>query len=143
VSAVGKQYEPVVYAVGREKVREYALAVGERAPLHLDPAAAREAGFADVVAPPMFAVVYAAPAVTPALFDPEVGIDFARMLHGGQELAWGPLVVAGDEIETTARVASIDERGGMGFFVFETTSTRLGDGEVVCRGTWTNVVRGG
>ena len=98
---VGKTYPPVTYAVGREKVREYANAVGETNPVHLDPEAARAAGHADVVAPPMFAVVYASPAVVPALFDPEVGIDFARMVHGGQEFAWGPLVVAGDEVERT------------------------------------------
>ena len=48
------------YAVGREKVREYAHAVGETDPRYLDPEAARAAGFADVVAPPMFAAVYCA-----------------------------------------------------------------------------------
>src|SRR5271170_4923131 len=95
--AVGKSYEPVVYAVGREKIREYARAVGETNPLHLDLNAARAAGHADVVAPPMFAVVYSAPAVGPALFDPAVEMNFAMMVHGGQEFEWGPLVVAGDE----------------------------------------------
>ena len=54
---------PTVYAVGREKIREYARAVGETNPVHLDLEAARAAGYADVVAPPMFAVVYSAPAV--------------------------------------------------------------------------------
>src|SRR5207244_3827338 len=57
--AVGKTYTPVSYAVGREKVREFASAVGEENPLHHDPDAAREAGYGDVVAPPMFAVVFA------------------------------------------------------------------------------------
>ncbi|HEX2015341.1 MAG TPA: MaoC/PaaZ C-terminal domain-containing protein [Solirubrobacteraceae bacterium] len=99
--AVGKSYASTVYAVGREKVREYALAVGETNPLHLDHAAARAAGYADVVAPPMFAVVYCAPSVAPAIFDPEVGMNFALMVHGGQEFEWGPLVVAGDEVTTT------------------------------------------
>lgn len=61
-AAVGKTYPPFLYAVGREKVREYAHAVGETDPLHLDPEAARAAGYADVVAPPMFAVVYSGPA---------------------------------------------------------------------------------
>ena len=70
--AIGKSYDPVVYAVGREKIREYARAVGETSPLHLDVEAARAAGYADVVAPPMFAVVYSAPAVGPAIFDPEI-----------------------------------------------------------------------
>jgi acyl dehydratase len=140
--AVGKRFPPVVYAVGREKVKEYAFAVGETDPLHLDVQAARAAGHRDVVAPPMFAVVYSAPAVAPAIFDPEVGLDFARMVHGGQEFRWGPLVVAGDEITTEASVKDISERAGNGFYVFETRSTNQ-DGDTVCVGTWTNIVRGG
>jgi acyl dehydratase len=140
-AAIGKRYPPVVYAVGREKIREYALAVGETDPLHLDLAAARAAGHRDLVAPPMFCVVYSGPALGPALFDPEVGIDFARMVHGGQEFRWGPLVVAGDEITTTLSVTDISERGPMGFFVFESVSTNQ-EGETVCVGTWTNIVRG-
>jgi acyl dehydratase len=139
--AVGKTYAPTVYAVGREKIKEYAHAVGETNPLHLDVDAARAAGYRDVVAPPMFAVVYSAPSVTPALFDPEVGINFAMMVHGGQEFVWGPLVVAGDEITTTVSVKSIEERAGNGFFVFESQSVNQ-DGETVCTGTWTNIVRG-
>ena len=139
--AVGKSYEPTTYAVGREKVREYAAAVGETNPLHHDVDAARAAGYADVVAPPMFAVVYASRAVGPALFDPEVGLNFAMMVHGGQEFRWGPVVVAGDEITTTASVKDISDRGGMGFYVFESVSKNQ-DGETVCTGTWTNIVRG-
>jgi acyl dehydratase len=90
------------YAVGREKVREYAYATGESDQRCLDPEAARAAGFADVVAPPMFAAVYCAPAVGPAILDPEVGIDFARMVHGAQAFTWHAPVVAGDEITTEA-----------------------------------------
>jgi acyl dehydratase len=140
-SAVGKTFAPTVYAVGREKIREYAHAVGETNPLHLDPEAARAAGHRDVVAPPMFCVVYSSPSVAPALFDPEVGINFAMMVHGGQEFVWGPLVVAGDEITTTVSVKSIEQRAGNGFYVFESRSVNQ-DGETVCTGTWTNIVRG-
>ncbi len=139
--AAGKAYEPKVYAVGREKVREYANAVGETNPVHLDLEAARAAGYADVVAPPMFAVVYSAPAMAPAVLDPEVGLNLAMMVHGGQEFAWGKPVVAGDEITTTASVKDISERDGKGFYVFETVSTNQ-DGETVATGTWTNIVRG-
>ena len=141
IQAIGKSFPPVTYAVGREKVREYAQAVGETHPVYLDVDAAREAGYADVVAPPMFAAVYSAPAIGPALFDDEVGIDFARMVHGGQEFRWGPLVVAGDEVTTTATLEDISERGPMAFYVFETVSTNSQD-ETVCVGTWTNIVRG-
>jgi acyl dehydratase len=142
MAPVGKSYPPTLYAVGREKIKEYARAVGETDPLHLDHEAARAAGHADVVAPPMFAVVYCSAAMGPAYFDPELGIDFARLVHGGQEFTWGPLVVAGDEITTTVSVASVEERAGNGFFVFESVSTNQ-RAETVCVGTWTNIVRGG
>jgi acyl dehydratase len=140
--AIGKTYPPTIYAVGREKIREYAHAVGETNPLNLDVDAARAAGYKDVVAPPMFAAVYSSPAIVPAMFDPEVGINFALMVHGGQEFKWGPLVVAGDEIETSVTVKDISERSGTGFYVFESISTNQ-DGDTVCVGTWTNIVRGG
>jgi acyl dehydratase len=139
--AIGKTYAPTTYAVGREKIKEYARAVGETNPLHLDEKAARDAGYADVVAPPMFAVVYSSPSVAPSLFDPEVEMNFAMMVHGGQKFEWGPLVLAGDEITTTASVKDISERDGRGYYVFESVSVNQ-RGEQVCRGTWTNIVRG-
>ncbi len=139
--AVGKTYEPTIYAVGREKIKEYALAVGETNPVYLDVEAARQAGYADVVAPPMFAVVYSSPAVGPSIFDPDLEINFPMMVHGAQEFEWGPLVVAGDEITTTASVKDISERAGLGYYVFETISTNQ-RGEQVSSGTWTNIVRG-
>jgi acyl dehydratase len=140
-AAIGKTYPPTLYAVGREKVKEFAYAVGESNPIHLDHEAARQAGFADVVAPPMFAVVYARGSIAPAILDPEVGINFALMVHGGQEFRWGPLVVAGDEITTTTTVQDIVERGEMEFYVFESVSENH-RGETVCTGTWSNIVRG-
>jgi acyl dehydratase len=139
--AIGKAYPAVTYAVGREKIREYAAAVGETDPLYHDVEAARAAGYADVVAPPMFAVVYAGRSVIPALFDPDLEINFAMLVHGAQEFRWGPLVVAGDEITTTAEVAEVSERGGLGFYVFRSVSENQ-SGETVCLGTWTNIVRG-
>jgi acyl dehydratase len=137
---IGKTYPTSTYAVGREKVREYARAVGESNPLYFDVEAARAAGYDDVVAPPMFAVVYAMPAVAAGMFDPEVGIEFARLVHAGQDFEWGPLVVAGDEITTTVTVQDVSERRGNGFFVFESVSVN-GRGATVCTGTWSNIVR--
>lgn len=139
--AVGKTFPPVLYAVGREKIREYSNAVGESNPIYHDVEAARAAGHRDVVAPPMFAVVYAAPSVAAALLNPEVALDFAMMVHGSQEFRWGPVVVAGDEITTTTTVKDISDRAGMGFYVFESKSVNQ-DGELVCTGMWTNIVRG-
>jgi acyl dehydratase len=141
-SMKGKTYPPFEYEVGREKIREYASAVGEHNPVHHDREAAKSAGFRDVVAPPMFAVVYSTGSVAPAILDPEVGINFARMLHGSQEFEWDEPVCAGDTITTETTVEDLYERTGMEFFVFKSVSKNQ-DGKEVVRGTWTNIVRGG
>jgi acyl dehydratase len=128
------------YAVGREKIREYAAAVGEAHPLCVDPEAARAAGFADVLAPPMFAAVYCGPAIWPAIMDPEAGIDFDRLVHGAQAFTWHAPVVAGDEITTEAELAETAERSAFKTYVFTTRSVNQ-RGELVSEGTWTNIVR--
>lgn len=138
---IGKRYPPVLYAVGREKVREYAEAVGETNPLYLDVEAARAAGHADLVAPPMFVVVYSSRAFFPALFDPELEIDFAHLVHGGQEFHWDQLVIAGDEITTALEFKDTSERAGLRFDVFESVSVNQ-RGQTVCVGTWKNIIRG-
>jgi acyl dehydratase len=128
------------YLVGREKVREYASAIGETAPICHDVEAARAAGFDDVVAPPMFAAVYAWRAMGPAVLDPEVGIDFSRLVHGAQEFTWHEPVVAGDEITTEAAFVDKAKRADIMVYTFSSRSTNQ-RGELVCEGTWTNFVR--
>jgi acyl dehydratase len=140
-SAKGKTYPPFQYEVGKEKIREYAMAVGEENPVYFDRDAARQAGFRDIPAPPMFAVVYSAGSVGPAVLDPEVGINFPLMVHGGQEFLWGEPVCAGDAITTETVVKDIYVKDGRGYYVFESVSRNQEDQEVV-RATWTNIVRG-
>ena len=127
--------------MGKEKIKEYATVIGLENPVHFDREAARAAGYRDVVAPPMFCVVYSAPALGPAMFDDEVGMNFAAMVHGGQEFEWGEPACSGDEIATTAKCLEIYEKDGKGFYVFESNSVNQ-NGERVVRGTWTNIVRG-
>lgn len=141
-SKIGKEYPPFEYEVGREKIREYANAVGESSPVHHDPEAARAAGFRNVVAPPMFVVVYSAGAMGPAILDPEIGINLMLMVHGSQEFEWGEPVCAGDAITTRATVKDMYEKLGRSFYVFESVSTNQ-DGDQTVRATWTNIVRGG
>jgi acyl dehydratase len=139
--AVGKRWDPATFEVEAERIAKYADAIGAENEVHHDPEAAKAAGFRDLVAPPMFCVVYSAPAMGPAILDPEVGINLPAMVHGGQEFDWGEPVCAGDVITTTAVCAEIYEKDGKGFYVFETTSTNQ-DGAETVRGTWTNIVRG-
>jgi len=140
-SAKGKRYPPYEYEVGKEKIREYAHAVGEDDPVYFDREAAKKAGFRDIPAPPMFAVVYSAGSVGPAVVDPEVGVNLGMMVHGGQEFVWGEPVCAGDTISTETTVKDIYEKDGRGFYVFESVSQNQ-DGREVVRATWTDIVRG-
>jgi acyl dehydratase len=139
--AIGKQWPATTYQVGREKIREYANVIGAENPVHHDREAALAAGYRDVVAPPMFCVVYSAAAMGPAILDPQVGINLAAMVHGSQEFGWGEPVCSGDEITTTAKCVEIYEKDGKGFYVFESTSVNQ-DGDQAVRGVWTNIVRG-
>lgn len=139
--AIGKTYPPNEYVIGTEKIREYAAATNNTAPLCNDEQAAKDAAHDGLVAPPMFAVVYSSRALAPALFDPAVGMNFATMVHGSQDLTYGVPVIAGDRITTTAMVKNISERDGKGFYLFETESVNQ-LGENVCTAVWTLIVRG-
>jgi acyl dehydratase len=139
--AVGKSWPATTYQAGREKIREYANAIGAHNPVHQDVDAAKAAGFRDLVAPPMFCVVYSAPAIAPGILDPEVGINFTTMVHGGQEFVWGEPVCSGDEITTTAKLTDVFQKDDKGFYVFESESVNQ-DGDQTVRGVWTNIVRG-
>jgi acyl dehydratase len=139
--AIGKTWPAADFEVEGTRIDQYANAVGETNPVYHEAEAARAAGFRDQVAPPMFCVVYSAPAMGPAIIDPEVGINLATMVHGGQAFEWGEPVCAGDQITTVGTCREIYEKDGKGFYVFESVSTNQ-DGAETVRGTWTNIVRG-
>jgi len=148
---VGREWPAQAYEVGREKIREYAAAVGAASPVYRDPAAASAMGFRAVVAPPSFAAVYCAAAVASVMFDPLVGLfDPAaglrsyRFVQRRQSYSWGEPVCAGDRITTTARLIDAGERDGRATRVFGSTSQN-GDGAVVAEGEYEGVVppRGG
>ena len=127
---IGHAYDPVVYPVTREAIDAYVAAVDEDSDIWGE------------IAPPMFVVVYARDAVAAGLFDAELAIDFAHMVHGAQEFTWpGPVVSAGDEITTIASIREVRETAGVTFYVFATESANQ-HGETVARGVWTNIVRG-
>jgi acyl dehydratase len=113
VSYVGKALPPTdPYRVGREKIREFALAIGEGASVCTDVEAARAAGHPDVVAPPTFTVTFTMPAIEAFLRDPEFGWDYSRMVHGDQSITLHRPIHGGDELVTTIHVDDLKTRGG-------------------------------
>jgi acyl dehydratase len=106
VELVGKQYAPQTYEVGREKIREFAAAVGDRNPAYHDVEAAKALGHGDLVAPPTFAVVVTRGSQIAVIDDPELGLDFTRVVHGDQKFQFTRPIVAGEVLRTTASVHS-------------------------------------
>jgi acyl dehydratase len=112
VELVGKQYPPQTYEVGREKIREFAAAVGDRNPAYHDVEAARAIGHRDLVAPPTFAVVVTRGPQIAVIDDPELGLDFTRVVHGDQKFQFARPIVAGEVLRTTASVHSARTMAG-------------------------------
>ena len=138
----GRSYPAATpYLVGREKVREFARAVLATSPLNFDPEAARAAGYADVVAPPTFAVVVQEHTLAQLLADPGAGIDFARVVHGDQRFTFTRPIVAGDELTATLTVTSVKSLGGHSMVTAESSIVDA-DGAHVVTAISTLVVRG-
>ena len=138
----GKKYPATApYLVGREKVREFAHAVKSSNPVNLDLFAAQAAGYTDVVAPPTFAVVIQERSLATVLADPEAAIDFTRVVHGDQRFIHARPIVAGDELTSTLKVASVKSLGAHSMVTFETEIFDAAN-ELVCTAISTLVVRG-
>ena len=101
---VGRDFPPTEpYLVGREKVREFARAVFATDPSHTDVAAAQALGYADVVAPPTFAMVIQDHTLQQLLAEPDSGVVLERTIHAEQKFRYTRPIVAGDEL--TGRLA--------------------------------------
>ena len=106
-SFVGRTYPPTpVYEVGREKIAEFARAIGDGSPAYYDPAAAQALGYRDVIAPPTFPILLTLPAGWQVSDDPELGIDYSRVVHGEQRFVAARPISAGDRLQV---VVSIDD----------------------------------
>ncbi|MGO2096951.1 MAG: FAS1-like dehydratase domain-containing protein [Candidatus Microbacterium stercoravium] len=127
------------YLVGREKVREFSRAVFATAPQHTDVEAARAQGYADIVAPPTFAMVIADQTLQQLLNDPTSGIVLERALHTDQQFASTRPIVAGDELTGQLKVTRVRAMGS-GAMVTSETHVTDADGNLVVTATSTLLI---
>ncbi|WP_329135402.1 MaoC family dehydratase N-terminal domain-containing protein [Streptomyces sp. NBC_01476] len=112
-SFVGRSYPPTApYEVGREKIREFADAIGDPQPAYRDPEAAKALGHPDVIAPPTFAFTITYKAAGVVVSDPELGLDYSRVVHGDQKFAYTRPVRAGDRLTVTSTIEAIKSMAG-------------------------------
>src|SRR5215472_18229869 len=139
---VGRTFSPAEpYLVSREKLREFADAIGDTNPVYRSRAAAQEAGFPDVIAPPTFAIVISVAASAKALVDPGLNLNYAMVVHGEQRFEYSRPLVAGDVVTAQSTITSIRDVGSLSMMTTTTEITTL-DGEHVCTVHGTLVERG-
>ncbi len=139
-SFVGREYPVVVYEMGREKIREYARAVGDLNPLYLDEEAGRASPYGDMVAPPAMASQYALMPADYLFHDEEVGVDYRMLVHGEQDYQFFQVVRPGDRLHIKGRIKDIYEKRSLQFVEFQTEVTNQ-RGEKVTVATATFVIR--
>ncbi len=140
------EFPSVAYEVSREKIAEYVAAIGDRNPVHSDPAAARALGYPDIIAPPTFLAVFATRPVRLAMADPawvrQAGLDPARVVHGEQSFEFSRSIHPGDRVLVRCRVADVYEKGELGFVAVD-IGIDLEGGELIAEGRMLLVVRPG
>jgi acyl dehydratase len=129
------------YEVSRVKIAEFADAIGDPNPLYRDVAAAKAAGYSDVIAPPTFPIVITMAASRPLIGDPELGLNYAMVVHGEERFAYARPLRAGDVVTARATISSIRQIGSLTMVTTE-TELRAADGEHVCTAVSILVERG-
>jgi acyl dehydratase len=139
---LGRTFPPSdPYEISRVKIRDFADAIGDPSPVFRDVAAAQAAGYPDVIAPPTFPIVITAAAGNRAATDPELGVNYAMVVHGEQSFSYVRPLVAGDVVTTQTTITDIRD-AGRNTLLTNTTEFRTLDGELVCTAHSTLVERG-
>ena len=138
----GRTFEPSEpYEVSRVKIAEFATAIGDTSPLCHDRSAAQAAGYPDVIAPPTFAIVIISGANARLIADPDLGVNYAMVVHGEQSFTHSRPLHAGDVVVTQSTIESIKQIRTMTTMA-TVTEVRTVDGEHVCTARSTLVERG-
>jgi len=132
----GKTYQEVSFTVDRDRVLQFCDAIGEDNPIFRDPAAAKEAGYDEQLAPPTFPTVMQIMTSGQVVMDEELGLNYMMVVHAEQEYEYRRPLKVGDELRAVPRIADAYARGSNEFLVIEAEiKDRLGETVVVARST--------
>ncbi len=139
---VGKSFpSSAPYEVSRVKIKDFANAIGDNNPAYVDKAAAQALGYPDVIAPPTFAIVISFQMGGQVVFDPDLGLDYSRVVHGEQSFSYTRPIHAGDVLVGTPTIVDIRDAGRNEALTWEAVITTV-DGEHVCTAVNTLISRG-
>src|SRR5262249_25929851 len=119
----------------------FADAIGDPNPVYRDEAAATAAGHPAVIAPPTFVMIINLRAIHEIVADPELGLDWSRVVHGEQNFTYHRPIRVGDSLGIVTTIESVMTRAGNDFLLVRADITAGGDTPVVTT-TATIVARG-
>jgi hypothetical protein len=139
---VGSSYDGgSEFDVSRQKLREFAASLGEQSPVFHELDVARAAGHPDLPAAPTFAAVLSLVFGSGPRRDPELGIDYSRIVHGEQRIVSRRAIYAGDVLVGRTSIEEIRTAGRNELLRLRCIILTV-DGEEVCRVDSTLVSRG-
>ncbi|TAK71377.1 MAG: MaoC family dehydratase [Betaproteobacteria bacterium] len=119
---IGYAAPTTVWEVEKGRIRFFAEVIGETNPIYLDEAAAKAAGYRNVVAPPTFIFGAESDSGVRMKLLNMLEIDLRKVLHGEQRFDYHTPVCAGDTLRFDTRIADIyDKKGGALEFVVNDT----------------------
>ncbi len=116
---IGRRYPAIEYELGREKIKEFVIAVDDLNPLYLDHNFAESAGYGGIIAPPSAASIFAVAQAEVLFVDPEVGIDYEMLVHAEHEFQFFDVLRAGTIYRIEAVIKDIYEKKNLQFIVLE------------------------
>jgi len=109
---IGRDYtSDDTYEVSREMIRKFADAIGDANPAYRDVEAAKALGHPDVIAPPTFLTVLGFRLGVGPISEPDLGLNYAMVVHGEQRYVHHRPVRAGDVLTATSIVEDIRDAG--------------------------------
>jgi acyl dehydratase len=140
---IGKEYPPYTVTVERGRIKDFARAIGDANPFHLDDRVGAASEWGDVIAPPTFLTTFRDENDTGAMLK-DLGVDIGRILHGEQQFEIHRPIRPGETFLCRSRVLDVYEKSGksgpMAFVVREMTATDRHN-EIVATARHITVVR--
>lgn len=131
---IGHELPASVLPIERSRLQFFAKAIGETDPVYTDAAAARDAGYPDLPAPPtfLFAAELDSGAVDRLL--EALQIPIAKLLHGEQSFDYHAAACAGDTVTVRSTISDVyDKKKGALEFVVKTSRASNQRGELVAQ----------
>lgn len=97
----GKMYPTATYEVTAEAIERYAQATNEDNPLF---------NGSNPVAPPAFPIVPAGGNLAGVMFDPELGANMTRLVHGEEDHIFHAPIKAGDTLQVETSLESVETK---------------------------------